>query len=220
MVGRLAARGQRAIAVAARCARRDCHGGPLGSVVFPSRRNAGARDRGFHPCNDTGHRHRLPDGQGQDRRPAWRSLADRAAQPAGLGHHRAGLHLGRPDRGCRNRSHCDQQAAQCGGDDPGRQPCARSRAGRDGDRVRVPALDRIPARRTAAARPLHRRRREVWSVTGVEDRADCRASGAPQWRRLRDRDRFPAVRHPPYPRLCLVLLRHCAGNRDHRGAAF
>ena len=62
-------------------------------------------------------------GRSSPRRPARRSLAGGAAQPAGAGHHRARLCVGGPDRNRRDRGRRPQQAAQS-------RPlrCARARA--------------------------------------------------------------------------------------------
>ena len=78
----------------------------------------------------------LAMGRSRARRPARRSLAGRAAQPAGAGDHRAGLYLGRPDRDRGDRRRRAQQAAD-----------------RDRHRARRRARARPPARRDGAGVP-------------------------------------------------------------------
>ena len=110
-------------------------------AVPPSRRDTGARRARLHPGDDARRRHRLSDGPGAARRSARRSLADPAAQSAGARRHRARLYLGRTDRSRRHRGDRHQQAA-----DRRRHPArgnARARRGarRNGDGIRIAALD-------------------------------------------------------------------------------
>ena len=119
-----------------------------------------------------GRRHRLPDGPGATCRPARRSLADPAAQPAGARRHRARLYLGRIDRGRRDRGDRHQQAADRRRHAARGNPRARRGARRNGDGVCDPALEGVPARHPAAAGALYRGRRAIRS---------CRWSGRSCW---------------------------------------
>ena len=191
----------------------------VGALFFNLGATLRARRGGVHDRHAARHRDRPRHGPLAVGRPARRSLAGGAAQPAGAGDHRARLCLGRPDRDRGDRGGRAQQAADRDRHRARRRALARPRARRHGAGVPHERVDAAAPCRAAAACALSCRRRPLRAIAGVEDRADRRIARTPERGRIRDRRRVPTVRRDPYPGLCSRFRRRHAGDRNVPGAA-
>src|SRR6266852_5690086 len=194
-------------------------GSAFGHARLQSRRDARARRGGVRRRDGARLGHRPHHGPVAARRSSRRSLADRAAQPAGPGDHRPRLCLGGAHGNRGDRGGGAEQAPDRDRDRARRRALARPRTRRHGAGVSHGSMDAHAPRHIAAARALSRRRRPLRPIAGLEDRAHRGVARASERRRLRDRGCVPIVRRHAHPGLCSRLHRGHAGNRNVPGAA-